>query len=141
MANEATVRASLQVRKGNLYYQSNPSSFRADVSGAKGPTPGAFTASTDGTDVDLSELDTPGLCRVMNLDDTHACLLGRWDPDTSRFYPVVKLLPGESYVLRLAEDVLDEYAGTGTGTTATASTLRVKAVSRPVVALVEAFEA
>lgn len=146
MANEAQVRSQLTIQKrsGSLSlidYRSGPATFVATVSGTKGPVPGAFRATEDGTDVDLSELDSPGLCRVMNLDADNPVTLGRWDNDAERFYPVMKLLPGESFVIRLADDVADEYSGTGTGTTAASTTLRVKAHNAACNVLVEAFEA
>lgn len=143
MADEARIQSSLQVKVGNLTYQSQPTAFTADVSTALGPTPGAFTASRWGTDVDLSALGTPGLCRIMNIDSTRNAYVGRWDPtvgSAGRFYPFLKLLPGESYVVRLAEDVEDEWSGTGTGTLAAATTLRVLGEGGSVNVLVEAFE-
>jgi hypothetical protein len=141
MAREAQIQASLSIRTANNLYQSQPSSFQADVDGDMGPTPGAITVSTDGTDVDLSELDHPGLCWIYNLDPDNYVKVGRFDPDTNRFYPLMRVLPGECYVIRLDEDVQDEYLGTGTGTLATASTLRIKANNAAAKVRVEAFEA
>lgn len=139
MANEAQVRCTLQIRKDYLNYYSQPSGFNATVTGTKGPTPGAITVSTDGTDVDLSELDSPGLCRLMNLDSTNYVKYGIWEPLTSTFYPLGELLPGESYVLRLARDIGEQYE-TGTGTTGAVNTFRIQAMNDPCVVLVEAFE-
>lgn len=140
MADEAQVRASLQVRVGNLFYQSNPSAFNADVSTAKGPTPGAVTVTTYGTDISLAELTTPGLCRIMNIDDTNYVEVGVYDPETDVFYPFIELLPGESYVVRLTRNFGEEYAGTGTGTTSATNRLRAKANTADCVVLVECFE-
>ena len=141
MANEATVQSSLQIKSGNLEYNSRPSGFKADINTAKGPTPGAITVTDDGTDVDLSELTTPGLCRLMNLDASYDIQVGRYDPVTDRFYPLIRVKPGESYVIRLDPDVLEEYTGTGTMDQASDSTLRIKAVGvASAFAVVEAFE-
>lgn len=154
MSNEATVRCGLTISgPGPQRYDARPSSFRADISLKGGPSPGSFTVTEEGTDVDLSALFHPSLCRIMNLEDpettgTRTVTVGRWDPDTDLFYPFMDVLPGESYVIRLAEQVSDEFSGTGTGTTATVSTLRIKAKgSMPgyteqaqAVVLVEAFE-
>lgn len=140
MADEARISNSLQIKVGSLEYRSQPTAFYADVSTAKGPTPGLVSCTQAGTDVDLSLLTTPGLCRIQNLDDTNKIIVGRWDPDNSRFYPMMDLLAGETFVIRLAADVEDEYSGTGTGTTATASTLRIKGTNATCLALVEAFE-
>lgn len=140
MSNEATINVSLSIVKGSLQYSSKPTSFRADVSTANGPTPGCITATTAGTDVTLTGLTTPGLCRIQNLDATNYVTYGIWDADNSKFFPLGELLPGESYVLRLARDIEEEYM-TGTGTTGAAvNRLRIKAHTASCKVLVEAFE-
>lgn len=139
MADEATLRNSLQIRVGNVSYNSQPSGFTADVTGSKGPCPGAFAVSTDGTDVDLSELSSPGLCRLMNLDATNYVEWGIWEPLISHFYALGRILPGESYVIRLSPNVGQEY-GTGTGTEGAVNTFRFKANTAACNVLVEAFE-
>lgn len=133
MANEATVRTSLQIRKTSgqttlLEYASQPSGFLATVTGTKGPTPGAMLASTTGTDVSLTQLTTPGLCRIMNQDVTNFVEVGIFD-GVITFYPLMKLLAGESYVFRLSADV-----------EAGAATLRIRANTAAVNVLVECFE-
>ena len=141
MANEATIRSSLAITKGKLKYSGQPTSFTADVAGTKGPTPGAIDVSIEGTDIDLGELTTPGLCRLMNLDDTNYVVYGIWDPEGARFYPLGELLPGETYVIRLARMIEEEY-GTGTGTVgADTNRLRMKADTATCNIVVEAFEA
>ena len=138
MANEATIRASLTVLKANLNYRSFPSEFKADVAGTLGPTPGAFSVSVAGVDVDLSELTVPGLCRIANQDATNFVEVGIWDGVS--FYPMMDVLPGEWWVFRLAASLTDEF-GTGTGTTGPAiNTLRIKADTAACNVLVEAFE-
>lgn len=142
MANEAEIRSSLQIAKDNLEYRGQPTVFNANVTGTKGPTPGAITVSTAGTDVDLSGLTTPGLCRIQNLeaDSGNFVAYGIWDPEGGKFYPLGELLPGESYVLRLSRVIEEEY-GTGGGTTgASTNRLRFKADTAALVVLVEAFE-
>jgi hypothetical protein len=141
MANEATVQSSMRIAKGEIDYSSRPTSFQADVSGAKGPVPGAFSAAITGTNLDLSQLTTPALCRIQNLDSTNFVEFGAYDPDTEKFYPIGELLPGESYVLRISRNLGWEY-GTGTGTTgAENNVIRFKADTAAVNVLVEAFEA
>lgn len=140
MANEATIQTSLQIVKGSKQYRSIPSSFRADVSGSGGPTPGAILVSTAGTDVDLTQLTSPGLCRIQNTDAGNYVEVGVWNPDQSEFYPLMRILPGESYVLRLSPQINKEYSGVGTGTTAEHNTLRIKAANQPCVVIVEAFD-
>lgn len=141
MAREANIVTSLRINKGNIRYQNQPTNFVADVSGSKGPTPGAITATTAGTDVDLSELTTPGLCRIQNTDDANYVQVGVWNPDQNEFYPVMRLLPGESFVIRLDPHVNQEYEQTGTGTTGQLNTLRILAANASCVVVVEAFEA
>lgn len=147
MSNEARIRSGLQILKRNatgdrtlLDYQARPESFAADVTGTKGPVPGAITCTTAGTDISFSELTTPGLCRIMNLDSNNYVEVGIWEPTGSIFYPLMELLPGESYVIRLSRNLQEQYAGTGTGTTAPTNTVRVKANAASCVVLVEAFE-
>lgn len=150
MSSEATVRCSLRIRKTSsditlIDYNSQPSAFVTDVDGTKGPTPGAISASIYGTDVDLSQLTVPGLCRIMNQDDTNWVEVGIWDPELLKFYPLMELLPGESYVLRLSRQLGSEFAegaGTGTGTTGPdTNRLRIRANNAACNVLVDAFEA
>lgn len=150
MSNEATVRVSLRIRKVDsttgitqLDYQGQHTAFTADVTGTKGPTPGAITAHTYGTIVDLSQLTTPGFCRFMNLDATNYVEVGIWDADIDKFYPLIELLPGESYPLRLSRLLgkeTDSGASTGTGTTGGNNFLMVRANAADCDMLVEAFE-
>jgi hypothetical protein len=140
MANEARVNSSLTIASGSNKYQNQPTSFSADVSVFKGPSPGAFTASLLGTDVDLSELDVPGLCVFKNLDATNYVTIGLRDPETSKFYPLIELLPTEQYTVRLSR-LLGWETGTGTGTEGSeTNVLCVRADTAPCNVSVEAFE-
>jgi len=138
MANEASIRSSLSILVGKLDYRSNPTSFNADVSTADGPTPGTISATLAGTDVSLTELTTPGLCRIMNLDSTNFVEVGVHDGTS--YFPLMELLPGETFVFRLARDLGLEF-GTGTGTiNADVNTLRIKADTAACNVTVEVFE-
>ena len=147
MADEATIRSYLQIRKTNaagdvvhIDYQSRPSDFRADVATTSGPAGGKITATVVGVDVDLSELTTPGLCRIQNQDATNYITVGIFDTSATEFYPFMELLPGESYVFRLSRNIGKEVEAPGTGTGyAGATTLRIKADTAPCPVLVEAF--
>ena len=149
MADEAQIQTSLQIRKTSpdtnvkqIDYRSQPTSFKADVDLIQGPTPGSFLVSTAGTDVDLSALTTPGLARFQNQDDTNYVQVGMWDPEGARFYPMLELLPGESYIVRLSRDIEEEF-GTGDPGTASAgpstNRLRFKAIVADCQCNVEAF--
>lgn len=146
MADEARITSILNIRKTSgtkviLEYTSRPGSFQANVTGTKGPVPGAVTATLAGNNIDFAELATPGLTRVMNLDATNRYEIGIWDPDNSKFFPLLEVLPGESYVIRLSRNLQEEFQ-TGTGTTGLgANRFRIKANGLAVEALIEAFEA
>ena len=120
MTSEAIVMSGLQISKddtsGKVSYFSSPTSFQADVTGAKGPAVGALDVSVYGTEVNLSELTTPGFARFYNQDPTNYVTYGIRDPETDVFYPLGEILPGESYVLRLSRGVGQVWVGTGTGT-------------------------
>lgn len=126
MANEATIRSSLTIKKGNIDFASRPGSFQADVSGTNGPTPGAIAVATAGTDVDLSELTTPGLINIKNLDTTNFLEFGIWDGAT--FHELGEVQAGEDYTFRLSRNF-------------TSTSLRLKADTAAVKAVVSCFEA
>ncbi|MCK9568743.1 hypothetical protein M0R72_07370 [Candidatus Pacearchaeota archaeon] len=140
MANEATIRSSLQIRKGEIDYQSRPTSHHEDVTGTNGPCPGAVTATVAGVNVDFSPLVTPGLVTIHNLDSTNFVEYGAWDPVTSTFFPIGEVPAGAAYSFRLSRNLGESY-GTGTSTTGTGHALRVKADTASVNVVIEAFEA
>lgn len=140
MANEATVQSGLTIRRGNQTHQTQPNSFRADVSGLGGPTPGTISVPTAGVDVDFSKLTTPGLCRIQNLDTTNYITYGIWDPNGYIFYPLGEVLPGESYVIRLSRIIQSELVGTGYGTDTDVNRLRIIANTAACMVLIEAFD-
>ncbi len=149
MANEAQIRSGLSIRitdtTTNLVlqeYRSNPVVFLANVSTTGGPCPGMVSVSTNGTDVDLSKLAKPGLCRIMNLDPTNYVDVGLYEPTTGVFYPLMELMPGETYVIRLSRNLGEQVSGTvtGTGTDAVNNTVRLRANGASCKVLFEAFE-
>lgn len=145
MANEARVQSGLYIRKTSgalilLEYQSRPSAFLADVSGTKGPSPGAIRVPIAGVDISFPELTTPGLCWLHNLDATNYVEVGIYVPATLTFFPLLELMPGECYTVRLSRNLLEQYAGSGTGTTGSINKLRLKANTAPCNVRVDAFE-
>jgi hypothetical protein len=142
VADEFTIRVGLTARGGNVDYVSRPDSYTADLEGAtmKGPTPGAVAVSTEGTDIDLTQLTNPGYCRIRNIDTVNSFEWGVYDPENDRFIVVGELAPGEPALFRLSRNFGQEYTDTGTGTTAATNTLRCKALGGASVALVEAFQ-
>lgn len=124
MANEATINSHVQINdSANLQYALGERQFTADITGKFGPAPGAFAASTAGVDVDLSEFTTAGYCRIKNLDGTNFVEVGIYSGGT--FYPLMELLPGQFYVIRLSRNI---------------GTLRVRANTASCNVIVEAFE-
>lgn len=145
MANEAQVRVGLSVTKRSgsitqIDYRSPVSAFSLDVIGTKGPCVGSVTVTTFGTDVNLSEMSQPGLCVFHNQDSTNYVSVGVFDPETNVFYPFAEVGPGESYIVKLSRDFGEQFAGTGTGTTAATNRLRIKANTAPCVVEVDVFE-
>jgi len=144
MADEASITSDLRISVDNLEYQSLPQSFTADVSVARGPSPGNITVPTIGVAIDFSALTTPGLCRMMNLDETNYVEYGTQDPDTNAFYPLGELLPGESYIIRLSRNLSEQHAGTGSGSSPVGSDtaeLWMRSDTASCDVLIEAFDA
>ncbi len=133
------VQTSLQILKGYLDYQGRPTVFTGDFIGtAKGPVPGALTVPITGLRVNFGELTTPGLCRILNTDATNFVTVGIYD--TSKFYPLMELGPGESYVIRLSRYLNQEFVGTGTGTNADVNQFMLFADTAYCIVVVEAFQ-
>ncbi len=140
MADEATIQSSLLIRAGNISYQSQPVSFRATVTGRKGPVPGCIRVPITGVSVNFTELVLPSLCRIQNLDVTNFVTVGIWDPNSATFYPVLDLLAGESYVMRLSRFMQSDL-GTGSGTDGgSGNRLRLRADTAACNVVIEAFE-
>ena len=139
MADEITIQYSLSVLNGNLQ-ERRQTQFQADQTTAKGPTPGALTIPTTGEDISLAEVTTPGVGRVLNLDATNFVMVGIRDPDSDLFYPLVELLPGESYLMRFSRYLTREIVGTGTGTGTTNNFLHLRADTAACVVLLEIFD-
>ena len=142
MAGTIQVRTSIQISNGTLYYQSNPTTFTAVQNLAIGPTPGAIIATQAGTNVNLSQLQTPGVCTIQNLDLNNYIEYGIWDPNTQEFYPLGEVLAGEIWAFRLSR-YLGIDIGTGPGTTpsGTGKQLRLKGIGGPCQSIVSAFNA
>ena len=141
MSDEATIRQSLEIDNSGLKYRTYPTQYKTDVSGAKGPTPGAITATVDGVNVSLSELTTPGLCEIRNLDQTNYVEVGLWDASISYFSPLMEIGPEEHQIIKLSRNFGKSYGETGTGTTDNDIQLRVRANTASCEVFVGAFEA
>ncbi len=139
MASEASITVGLQIRKGNLNYGEN-TSFQADVLVAQGPTPGLVVATTAGVQASLALLTNPGLCWLANLSSDYRVEVGIKDTSSGLFEPLLELLPGESYVIRLARNIGSELTGgVGTGTAGSGGVLWLKSIGGTANCRVEAF--
>lgn len=138
-----TVQSSLNVLGTNISYRSQPTGFQGSTVLEKGPCPGAFTVPKGGKAIDFSNLVTPGYCRIQNLDTKNFITVGVRDLITNRFYPLIEILPGESYPLRWSRSMLGEFSGTGTHPVTGPESVEVwiLANAAPCDVLVEAFEA
>lgn len=140
MANEIQVQSVMTIRKGHMD-ESITLSFSDDMDGTPdGPCPGAVSVSTDGTDIDLTELIDPGWCAFKNLSSTYNINIGIWEPATSLFYPFIELEPGQGCIVPLSRELRSEYSGTGTGTSGYTNTLRAKAKDGAAILQVKAYE-
>ncbi len=119
MANEIQLRHSLVIANGPYQYISAATAFNADQLVAGGPTPGTIAVSLAGIDVDLTQLTTPGMCRITNLDtpgtgNTNYITYGMHIQASGIYIPLGEILPGEFYQMRLYR-FLGAFSGTGTG--------------------------
>jgi hypothetical protein len=145
MADEVRVQISLQIRKGNLDYQSKPTSFVTDFEGTKGPTPASIAVLEEGTDINLSELAVlGGLCWIQNLDDAEFVTYGIMNNTIGVFFPLGEALPGEVYLLRISRYLGYEFdttgTGTGTGTAGSDNTLHFRSSAGEVQVRIDAFD-
>lgn len=144
MPNEGVIRNSLQITindsRGILQYQSNPTSFRANVTVCNGPTPGSKTVPVAGVNIDLTQLAKPGLCWIQNTDAVNSVEYGIFHAALNQFFPLGELLAGECYTLRLSKWFGRDLHGTGSGGTAGVTSLHFKASGGPVVVIVNAFD-
>lgn len=103
MANEITMTSSLRVLNGNQNYAPPQTSKKYDQSTAGGPVPGTLSIGTAGEDITFTDLSTPAVVRMKNLDATNFVEYGIWDGST--FHELGELLPGQETVLRFSRNM------------------------------------
>lgn len=96
MANEITVTQSLAVENGNHSHSDPPIAKQYDQTTASGTWIGAKSIGTGETTVSLSDLTTPGWCKMTNLDATNYV---QWGFSTGVYGG--RLEAGESALFRL----------------------------------------
>jgi hypothetical protein len=141
MADEATIFAGLQIINGDWHVPAGVTNYTDDVSGIKGPVPGAIAVPVTGVNVDLSELTTPGWCKIYNLDTTNYVEYGGFDASTETFYPVGEIPAGKWIVFKLSRHLGSEYGTVGTAAGASGNYLRLRSPAGVGKAAVEAYEA
>lgn len=141
MADEVSIGYNMRLIKGNMN-ENISRAFQADMvtDDPKGPYPGSIAVATAGTVVSLSELTTPCWCEIVNLDDTNFVEWGIKEPSSGFFYPIGELGPGEGQIHKFSRNLLEEYTGAGTGTSAATNQLFFKADTAACIVVIKAFE-
>lgn len=101
MANEITVTGTLTVRKG--YLDSSRSRSRSHTLNAASPAKASGIASIGFAAheaLPMGDVATAGWARFENLDATNYVQIGV--DNTGTFIPVIKLMPSECVIVRLA---------------------------------------
>ena len=102
MANELTITGSLKLANGNDS-MSKTFTFNADQTSVGGPSPGTLSIGTTHEAVATTDITNKGWAFFKNLDTTNFVDIG---VDVSAtFYPLLRLEPGESVVVRLSPAV------------------------------------
>lgn len=142
MANEVQFRSNLRILKRAdddsslvLIDKNYQCVVNDDMDGNKGPVGGTLVVTVAGKAVDLSALTRPRWCVLRHTgrsdgsdpEDGDYVEWGIRDPGTNVFYPMGELWAGLELPIPLSRNVLEEYAGTGTGTTAPGNELYLKA--------------
>lgn len=142
MADEFTITSYLTVNKPsiNLLWSSQPKSFRATLNANAGPITFNTSVAVLGTDFDLSPLTKPGWAWMQNLDPTNLVQYGIYDPESNKFIPFGRILPGKHAEWQFAEEFRADYVGTGTGTSAYTNRFRVRAKTAPCRVLLVVFD-
>lgn len=159
MADEITLSVNLAIRKVNavtgqpLIDFRRTSSFRASLTGVRGPGPGSMVAklaSEGGTHVDLSHFTQPTWCWVGNqgpadgsdVQDSDHVQLGIWNAQNTNVGFMLEFPPGLFLPLMLSRNIQEIYEGPGTGTAGAGQTGRLMALAynRQQIFLVEAFD-
>ncbi len=102
MANEVAVQVSLQVTNGNMSFLKREN-YNADQTAAGGPSNGVQEIGTSHELVSITDISSKGFTYFGNLDTTNYVEIGV--DVAATFYPLIKLLPGESAIMRLSPSV------------------------------------
>lgn len=146
MAKEVRITAGMTVRKINsadgitLIDFRQSGGFTADMTGRKGPTPGAVLAklaANGGTQVDLSGLTQPFWCWMENLGPANGDAptaadyveVGIWNAQDTSFSPLMEFAAGVRLPIPLSRNVQEVFQGPGSGTSAGGETARLMLIA------------
>lgn len=99
MANEISVTSTFSITNNNLSYSSSES-FNADQSILGGPSNGTQQIGTSHETIGVTDITSLGWAVFKNLDNTNWIEVGV--DVAAAFYPFLRLLPGETVVVRLS---------------------------------------
>jgi hypothetical protein len=99
MADEISVSYTFNVNNNNLTYFSTEG-YSADQSLAGGPSNGVQAIGTSHEAIGITDITNLGYAKFKNLDQTNFVEVGI--DVAATFYPFIKLLPGETCVVRLS---------------------------------------
>lgn len=103
MAGEINLSFTLRCQNGNYDYNRSVQQT-IDQTSAAGGVPGYQNIGTTHEQIGgLADMTNEGIAVIRNLDDTNFVEVGV--DVAAAFYPLVKVLPGEAYVMRLAPGV------------------------------------
>jgi hypothetical protein len=99
MANEITAYFGITVLKGNLNRRIDPVTVSADLAGSRVIQNVQIVASSAHEAIVVGDLASAGFAMFKNLDTTNFVSIGV--EVSATFYAFIKLLPGESALVRL----------------------------------------
>lgn len=109
MANEIQIDITLRAEKGFLREELRKQGFRADMAGLV-VEKGVQTIGTTHEQVSIGDVSTAGWAAFVNLDAENFIEIGV--EVSAAFHPLIKLMPGETAVLRLATNTFFAQADT-----------------------------
>ena len=102
MANEISLTTTFTLANNNLSYSSTET-FNADQAVLGGPSNGVQLIGTAYESLGVTDITSLGWAKFKNLDNSNWIEVGL--EISSTFYPFIRLLPGESVVVRLSPNV------------------------------------
>lgn len=105
MANEFTIRLSVTAKNGNMYDKSGPEGgvFYLNQATVGGPSPGMISVGTSEEVITFTDITTPTLLVIQNLDATNFITYGPTSGGV--MIPVGKILAGKFNVITLDASV------------------------------------